>query len=299
MPEGLSPCTPALRVGNLVHQWQLRPGRRFPPSVTMLPAGRGDHHTCRPQETHRIACRPGSAAEGGPVACCLSLGRAASALVRLGGRVLSVPWPGVSGARRTGFVRGDGPVPEQPALSFAGLLRRLRDDAGLTQEELAEAAGLSPRSVSDLERGVNLTARHDTARLLAGALGLTGPQRALFEAAARGRAPAGQVLAAGEGAAAAAATRTLPRDIASFTGREAELALLTGAVTGAAAAGGGGGGDPRDRRDGRDRQDDLRGARGAPAGRRFPGWAVFPAAARATRRGSGRWTRPMRWPACC
>ena len=127
---------------------------------------------------------------------------------------------------------------EQAALSFAGLLRRLRDDAGLTQEELAEAASLSPRSVSDLERGVNLTARHETARLLAGALGLTGPQRALFEAAARGRAPAGQVLAAGEGAAAAAATRTLPHDIASFTGRVAELAQLAGAVTGAAAAGG-------------------------------------------------------------
>ena len=127
-------------------------------------------------------------------------------------------------------------MPEQPALSFAGLLRRLRDDAGLTQEELAAAATLSPRSVSDLERGVNLTARHDTARLLAGALGLSGPQRALFEAAARGRLPAGEVLTAGEGAAAAA-TRTLPRDIASFTGRSAELAQLAGAVTGAAVAG--------------------------------------------------------------
>ncbi len=68
---------------------------------------------------------------------------------------------------------------EQPGLSFAGLLRRLRDDAGLTQEELAEAASLSPRSVSDLERGVNLTARHETARLLAGALGraAAGPVR--------------------------------------------------------------------------------------------------------------------------
>ncbi len=126
---------------------------------------------------------------------------------------------------------------DQPALSFGGLLRQLRDEAGLTQEELAEAASLSPRSVSDLERGVNLTARHDTARLLAGALGLTGPQRALFEAAARGRLPAGKVLAAGDGAAAAA-TRTLPRDIASFTGRAAELAQLTDALTGAAAAGG-------------------------------------------------------------
>jgi tetratricopeptide (TPR) repeat protein/transcriptional regulator with XRE-family HTH domain len=128
-------------------------------------------------------------------------------------------------------------VPEPPALSFGGLLRRLRDDAGLTQEELAEAASLSPRSVSDLERGVNLTARHDTARLLAGALGLTGPQRALFEAAARGRAPASQVLAAGE-RAAAAAVRTLPRDVASFTGRGAELARLADVVTGAGAGGG-------------------------------------------------------------
>ena len=128
-------------------------------------------------------------------------------------------------------------MPEQPALSFAGLLRQLRDDAGLTQEELAEAARLSPRAVSDLERGVNRTARHDTARLLAGALGLAGPQRALFEAAARGRVPASQVLAAREGAAAAAATRTLPRDIASFVGRTAEMAQLTDAVTSAAAAG--------------------------------------------------------------
>ena len=38
---------------------------------------------------------------------------------------------------------------------FRRLLRELRAEAGLTQEELAEAAGLSPRSVSDLERGVN------------------------------------------------------------------------------------------------------------------------------------------------
>ena len=87
-------------------------------------------------------------------------------------------------------------VTEQAALSFGGLLRQLRAGARLTQEELAEAAGLSPRAVSDLERGVNRTARKDTAELLAGALGLAGPARELFVAAARGKAPAGQVLAA-------------------------------------------------------------------------------------------------------
>ena len=42
----------------------------------------------------------------------------------------------------------------------------------MTQEELAEAAGVSPRSVSDLEWGINRTAHKDTARLLAGTLGL-------------------------------------------------------------------------------------------------------------------------------
>ena len=131
---------------------------------------------------------------------------------------------------------------EHPELSFAGLLRQLRSEARLTQEELAEAASLSPRSVSDLERGVSRTARKDTALLLAGALSLTEPVRALFVAAARGRAPAGEVLAAraaaAPGASAAAATRTLPRDIASFTGRHAELAGLLGAVAGVAGSGG-------------------------------------------------------------
>ena len=65
-----------------------------------------------------------------------------------------------------------------------------------TQEELAEAAELSPRSVSDLERGVNRTARKDTAELLADALNLKGQARGLFIAAARGKVPAEDVLAA-------------------------------------------------------------------------------------------------------
>ena len=71
-------------------------------------------------------------------------------------------------------------------MSFAELLKRLRTDAGLTQEELAEAASLSPRSVSDLERGINKTARQETARLLADALILSGTARAGFVTAARG-----------------------------------------------------------------------------------------------------------------
>jgi WD40 repeat protein/class 3 adenylate cyclase/transcriptional regulator with XRE-family HTH domain len=83
-------------------------------------------------------------------------------------------------------------------LAFAGLLRQLRAEAGLTQEELAEAAGLSPRLVSDLERGIHRTARKDTALMLANALGLAETVCELFVAAARGRGPAEAVLAAPE-----------------------------------------------------------------------------------------------------
>src|SRR5690349_673722 len=114
-------------------------------------------------------------------------------------------------------------VAEQPALSFAGLLRQLRAEARLTQEELAAAAGVSPRSVSNLERGINRTAHKDTAVLLAGALGLTGPAAELFVAAARGNAPAAQVLAAAEGAGLrlGAVTSSPYRGLAAFEEQDA------------------------------------------------------------------------------
>lgn len=87
-----------------------------------------------------------------------------------------------------------GHLEQAPALSFAGLLRQLRVEARLTQEELAEKASLSPRSISDLERGINRTARKDTALLLAEALELPVKMQAPFVAAARGRIPAGDAL---------------------------------------------------------------------------------------------------------
>jgi len=130
---------------------------------------------------------------------------------------------------------------DPPVVTFAGLLRRLRVGAGLSQEELAEAAGVGARTVSDLERGVALTARKDTARLLADALDLTGADRASFEAVARGRAVAGVPQAPGGGSGgaggAAAATRALPRDIGSFTGRQPELRQLVGVTAGSSLPG--------------------------------------------------------------
>jgi tetratricopeptide (TPR) repeat protein/transcriptional regulator with XRE-family HTH domain len=147
-------------------------------------------------------------------------------------------------------------VAEQPGLGFAELLRQLRVQARLTQEELAEAAGLSPRSVSDLERGIHQTARKDTAALLAGALALAEPVRTLFVAAARGRAPAAEVLRAMRAEAAPGGAtppgadgvprgaprlvpRQLPAGAAFFAGREAELKQLDALLGQAGLTGGG------------------------------------------------------------
>jgi tetratricopeptide (TPR) repeat protein/transcriptional regulator with XRE-family HTH domain len=123
----------------------------------------------------------------------------------------------------------------EPPVTFAGLLRKLRTEAGLTQEELAEASGVRPRSISDLERGVAVTPQRDTLRRLADALNLTGLVRAQFEAVARGRTLPTPTAAISGGTAVA--TRTLPRDVASFTGRQHELEELVNATAGQAGLG--------------------------------------------------------------
>src|SRR5215470_1592169 len=69
--------------------------------------------------------------------------------------------------------------------SFGILLKRYRTAAGLTQEALAARAGLSARTIADLERGINRTPRHDTFELLMTTLDLTVQQRALFVATVR------------------------------------------------------------------------------------------------------------------
>src|SRR5215468_2137873 len=123
---------------------------------------------------------------------------------------------------------------EPRALGFGGLLRQLRAEAGLTQQELAEAASLSPRSVSDLERGINRTARKDTAELLAGALGMTEPARTLFVGAARGRTPAAGVLPAmrrqaqATSPAVAGGVHGFPAALTSFIGRDGPLREVAG-----------------------------------------------------------------------
>ena len=137
-----------------------------------------------------------------------------------------------AGGLRT--VGGDAAVmAEQAILGFAGLLRQLRAEARLTQQELAKAAGVSPRSVSDLERGINRTARQDTAVQLAGALGLAEPVRSVFVAAALGRIQAAPVLAArqrqapGEPLASAGGMHGFVPALTSFVGRAGPVREVT------------------------------------------------------------------------
>jgi predicted ATPase/DNA-binding CsgD family transcriptional regulator/transcriptional regulator with XRE-family HTH domain len=75
-----------------------------------------------------------------------------------------------------------------PTVSFAHLLKRHRLAAALSQEALAERAGLSARAISDLERGIHRAPYPDTIRLLAEALQIGDEVRAeLIEAATRAR----------------------------------------------------------------------------------------------------------------
>jgi predicted ATPase/DNA-binding XRE family transcriptional regulator len=66
---------------------------------------------------------------------------------------------------------------DQGCPSFAELVREARLMAGLTQEELAERAGLSERGISDLERGLIRSPRRDTLALLVEALALPDHER--------------------------------------------------------------------------------------------------------------------------
>ncbi len=70
------------------------------------------------------------------------------------------------------------------SLSFGAQLRKYRRMAGLTQMALAQQAGVSPRTIGNMERGPLRLYRRDTVALLAEALGLSAAARVTFEEAA-------------------------------------------------------------------------------------------------------------------
>jgi predicted ATPase/DNA-binding XRE family transcriptional regulator len=109
--------------------------------------------------------------------------------------------------------------------SFGDLILRLRSAAGLSQEELAERAGLSRNSISDLERGLRQAPRLGTVRLLADALSLGEDDRTALLKAAR---PA--LLRRGGSGLPPSARARLPMRLTRLIGREAELASISAAL---------------------------------------------------------------------
>ncbi|MET0133437.1 MAG: NB-ARC domain-containing protein, partial [Kibdelosporangium sp.] len=104
--------------------------------------------------------------------------------------------------------------------AFGKLLLRYRRSARLSQAELASASGMSVRALRELEHGRTQGAQQRSAEVLAGALGLTGSERASFLLVAREsrrRLPRGTETMA---------LCALPPAVMDLTGREAELERL-------------------------------------------------------------------------
>ena len=102
--------------------------------------------------------------------------------------------------------------------SLARSLRALREAAGLSQEELAERAGLSSHAISALERGTRTRPYPHTVRALCDALGVDAGARAALIAAVPARGASKN--ASGD---SAVPLRTLPLPATSLLGREHDM----------------------------------------------------------------------------
>jgi transcriptional regulator with XRE-family HTH domain len=122
------------------------------------------------------------------------------------------------GADASGMIPTD-----QAHQSFAALLQHYRLAAGLSQEELAERAGLSVRGISDLERGARRNPYPSTVRRLAAALRLNESVLTRVWQARTGERP-------GHGASAPVqrVRHNLPAEVSSFVGREQDVIEVSG-----------------------------------------------------------------------
>lgn len=98
-------------------------------------------------------------------------------------------------------------------------LARLRHSSGVSQEALAEAAGIGVRTVRDIERGIVTRPRPDTLRRIAHALGLSEAERLQLESHFRARDPTPWPK-----------PYELPRDLKDFVGRAPELSHIKGVL---------------------------------------------------------------------
>ena len=126
-----------------------------------------------------------------------------------------------------GLVDPEGAMGTSDNPDFASLLRAHRRRALLTQEKLAERAGISPAAISLLERALTQAPQLGTVRLLSAALNLTADEDATFVAAAQGaqRAPVEKRISAPQ-TAASAHGGDLPLPLTPLIGREREVAAL-------------------------------------------------------------------------
>ncbi|HEY2475947.1 MAG TPA: helix-turn-helix domain-containing protein, partial [Candidatus Cybelea sp.] len=117
------------------------------------------------------------------------------------------------------------PSASPPVAEFGTLLKRLRVQAGISQEQLAERARISAKTVGAYERGDRRAPYRDTLALIVAALGITGAACDELEAAAdeaRRRGPrAIERSSAGE---FTTHLTNLPSPRTTFVGRDRELA---------------------------------------------------------------------------
>ena len=110
-------------------------------------------------------------------------------------------------------------------VAFGTRLRRFREAAGLTQEELASMAGLSAKAISTLERGARRRPYPHTVRSLADALKLSEDERATLLAAVPRQDDESSTIRV------ALLESTLPMPPTPLVGREEVLEEVTGLLS--------------------------------------------------------------------
>jgi len=125
-----------------------------------------------------------------------------------------------------------------PDGAFGEQLRQLRLRAGLSQEALAERAGLAAKAIAALERGARRSPYPRTLGLLGEALGLSAAERAaLADVASRGAQRRGQARTPSPSPQAPAVQPSrLPVWLTSFVGRAAEIETVRALLDPAGAA---------------------------------------------------------------
>jgi predicted ATPase/DNA-binding XRE family transcriptional regulator len=117
---------------------------------------------------------------------------------------------------------------------FGAVLRRLREDRALTQEELAGRSGVSAKAIGALERGERRRPHPHTVRALADALRLDDAERAGLVRAvpARGEPSEAETGAPPAWVPPATTGRLAPAAVAPLFGRDEDLVRLEGLLAG-------------------------------------------------------------------